>query len=137
MKPAFRYALLSELLRRPNVSATKLGPETALSILVADQLRTMSITGEFTGVWCHLANEGKRSAFNGAVMKAMGMIPGAADFVFTGPWGHGWIELKVKGRQEVTQQGFQKWCEMDGSRYAVCRSVDEVLATLRAWKAIP
>ena len=132
----------------------RLGHEDKLSIEIADTLRNLSMDGLLNGVFCHLPNEGKRHKITGEILRAMGMITGAPDFVFIGAWGGGFIELKApelrmaspktgksiikrpQGELTEAQQDFQAWCIGEGAKHAVCRSVDEVLDTLRAWGAL-
>lgn len=125
---------LALVLSRPAIPQQK--GENALSVQVADFLRGESIAGRLIATWSHVANEGKRSECAGAVCKAMGMVPGAPDYVFVWPNGGGWIEIKTAAPQSKLsnyQQLFQWWNRYIGNRNAVCRSVDEVSATLKMW----
>lgn len=115
----------------------KLEPEQKLSVLFADELRKLTIAGAYKGIWCHVANEGKRSQIVGAILKAMGLIPGSPDYWFIWQTGRGVIELKVRGNtQQPTQKHFQQWCEGNNIPYAVCYSVEQALEVLRQWQAI-
>lgn len=113
--------------------------ETALSILVADTLRGYTIDGRLKAVWCKIPNESKRSPLAGSILKAMGMIPGAFDFVFTWDGGSGWIELKnpedKSSNFNENQRNFSAWCMHRDVQHALCRSVDEVIHTLKKWGA--
>lgn len=111
-----------------------LGEEEKLCIEFADQLRAFTIERRLKGIWTHLANEGKRGILVAMIAKAMGMISGATDYVFLWEDGCGVIEFKTKkGRLSPNQVNFKAWCEMYNVRYALCRSVDEGLETLRGW----
>ena len=115
----------------------KLEPEQKLSILFADELRKLTVSGAYKGIWCHAPNEGKRSQIVGLILKAMGLIPGSPDYWFIWQNGRGCNELKVRGNRQTDQQkNFQIWCEHNGISYAVCYSVEQGLATLTEWGAI-
>lgn len=114
------------------------GPEDKLAIEVATYLRAATLRGMLKATWTHIPHEvgggGKMAAIRMALAKAMGLIKGSADYVFVGPAGSGWIELKVKGNsQSPEQRDFQLWCEATGTRYAVCRSLEEVIENLFSW----
>jgi len=88
----------------------------------------------------HIANQGKRSPRFGSELKRMGMLPGVADIVVFWEGGYaigprvGWIELKSEdGRASPAQENFAKRVVHIGHRYALCRSVDEVLNYLDMW----
>ena len=124
----------------------KRGPEDNLSIDVATVLRAASLEGRLRAVWTSVPHEvgavsRGSSQFGVAVakyakQKAMGLIAGSGDFVFTWPGGGAWIELKVEASLSPAQRDFKAWCEETGSHYAVCRSVAEVEATLFSWGAL-
>ena len=68
----------------------------------------------------------------GARLKAAGLARGWPDIMLLHPSGlwHG-LELKsTAGRVRPDQVSFIEWA---GGRVAVCRSLDQVEATLRAW----
>ena len=68
----------------------------------------------------------------GAILNGMGLAKGWPDILLLHPDGdwHG-IELKApKGTATEEQIDFLEW---GGGRSAVCRSLDQVEATLRAW----
>lgn len=132
----YEYAL-SILMSRPNIRKRNLKPETYLSIDVADTMRRHTLQGRYRGVWCHCPNEGKRSALNGAILKAMGLIPGAPDFIFAWEGNNLFIELKVPGKKpNENQKFFAKWCLNSRVTYVVCHSVVEVEALLRSLGAL-
>lgn len=108
--------------------------EDALSQDVAAFLRKETSNQRLTAVWTHIGNEGKRTPAQGAKLKAMGMIPGAADFVFNWSGGGGYIELKTeKGTLQRSQKDYRTWCFNCGVDYRICRSVEEVRLTLLEW----
>lgn len=83
----------------------------------------------------HPANGGYRNPREARKLKDMGVKPGVADLALILPDSRAaFIELKVgKNRQTDTQKAFQADCERIGAPYAVCRSLEEVEASLRAW----
>lgn len=143
------------LLSRPKLNMRwRLTAEDRVSIELADTLRQLSMDGLLKGTWTKLGNEGKRSLIVGAIMKAMGMLPGAPDFVFLWENGSGWIELKApakRGASDKTgneiqlkaagtlshaQKDFRLWSQSEGVNHAVCYSVDAAIDTLKAWGAM-
>ena len=144
------------LLSRPKLNRNwRVSVEDKMSIDFADTLRQFSMDGLLRGTWTKLGNEGKRSMIVGAILKAMGMLPGAADFVFVWENGGGWIELKKpakRGASDKTgkdiqlqaagvlsdaQRDFRLWSQSEGVNHAVCYSVDAAIDTLKAWGALP
>jgi hypothetical protein len=137
--------------------AGRLEPEQELSAWVAAELRRLTRSGALRAVWsCHPAEVrmgGRIGQMLQSLLLFMGVVPGSSDFVFTWGAGSGWIELKIEERQpdllKLRQDGraraprrtylrdrqpdFREWCLMLGVKHACCRSVPEVLATLRAW----
>ena len=68
------------------------------------------------------------------IAKAMGMIPGAADYIFLAKHGAFCIEMKSKtGKQTENQHDFQVWCESAGVPYAIVRSADDAMCLLERW----
>ena len=109
-------------------------PEQQLCINISDELRRFPVSGKLKAVWTHVPNEGNRSRLNGAILKAMGMIPGYADYVFCWDNGSGTIEIKAdKGKPTELQKLFARWCDDSGVKYALCRSVEEVMDSLKSW----
>lgn len=85
----------------------------------------------------HPANGGLRDAATAGQLRAMGVVPGIPDLVFILPNAQiACIELKV-GRNKLTdeQAEFFEWMQARGSACTVCRSVDEVEATITRWLA--
>lgn len=111
--------------------------EEQMSVELADKLRELTLQKKLACVWCHLPNEGKRGLLTAIIVKAMGMIPGAADFLFC--WGEGsaFIELKAgKNKQSDHQKNFQAWCEDNDVPYALCYSAEEAISKLKQWGLI-
>ena len=124
--------------------ATK-GPEDLLSIEVANFLRAATLEGRLLATWTHIPNEvagvrtGDKVALRRATRayskaKSMGMITGVPDFVFVWADGGGWIELKAEsGRLSPSQKDYKEWATATCSRYAVCRTLDDVVEKLLEW----
>lgn len=114
--------------------------ETGLSVQVANMLREYTLNGKLKAVWTKIPNEGKRSRISGAILKAMGLIPGAFDFVFVWKDGGGWIELKLPddttSKFNENQRNFSAWCMHKDVNHALCRSPDEVAHVLKKWGAL-
>lgn len=107
------------------------GPEDILQMQVVRYLRLVAPS---LMVW-HCPNGGYRNPCEAKKLKDMGVLPGVADLCFLLPGGlAAFIELKV-GRNPQTQgqKEFATSAIANGAAYAVCRSIDEVDATLRAW----
>jgi hypothetical protein len=137
---------LYKLLARENLSArVKLGPEDRVGIEFADRLRVWSLEGSLIATWTHIPHEvggggGRSSQLRYAVAKALGLITGSGDYVFTSKHGGAWIEIKKpkteasgKGRSTPEQKLFGDWCERLGVPYDVAYSADEAEALLRQW----
>lgn len=86
-------------------------------------------------LWFHCPNGGSRDKREAAKLKAMGVRPGVADIILFWLGGKGAIELKCgKNKQQDTQKFFQSQWVHSGGQYAVCYSLDEVIAVLDSWK---
>ncbi|WP_226018447.1 hypothetical protein [Novosphingobium sp. FKTRR1] len=116
---------------------TRVQPEDAMCVRFANELRAATLDGRLRGVWFHPANElcyGHRTGVRAAISRAMGMHIGVADFVFQ--WADGSAALEAKyGKNGLTagQDDFRAWCEREGVRHRVFRSVEEGLDALREW----
>ena len=132
MKGNFPFEIYSNIVQCPKLSNyNSLKEEQRLAVDVANMLRAYSLKGELEGVFMAIPNEGKRTRFTGAIMKAMGLLPGAPDYVIIGKHGENslLIELKTSSkasRQSKTQKFFQLWAQLHEIQYHVCRSLEEV-----------
>lgn len=101
---------------------------------LAESLRLYTMSGQMRAVWYHIPNEGNRTKLMNTILRGMGLIKGAYDYAFMWQGGGGVIEMKTKrGKHEDAQKDFAIWCEVEGVRHKLCRSVDEAEETLREW----
>ena len=88
-------------------------------------------------LYFHVPNERKSSPINMKFLKARGLVPGVADFIFLSGEGCSCIELKIPGNyQSPSQKEFQLRCFNHGISYRVCRSVEEVREALIDWEML-
>ncbi len=69
-------------------------------------------------------------------LKTEGLLPGASDILITLPGRSRmlWIEFKSeKGKLQPTQEAFLAKMKSVGCDFAVCRSVEEAIAALKAY----
>jgi hypothetical protein len=82
----------------------------------------------------HIPNGGSRSKTEAAILKGMGVLPGAPDLVFLSASGSWCIELKAPGgKLSAAQVEFQARCSVLFVPYAVCQSLEEVHHWMCAW----
>jgi len=107
------------------------GPEDILQMQIARYLKIAAPNL----LWFHCPNGGYRNEREARKLKDMGTRPGVADLCFVLPGGlSAFIELKAgKNTQTATQKQFAIEAITAGAGYAVCRSLEEVDATLRTW----
>ncbi|WP_158876978.1 VRR-NUC domain-containing protein [Antarcticirhabdus aurantiaca] len=85
----------------------------------------------------HSPNGGKRSEKEGAKLKRQGTQPGWPDIEIVGPTGRlFFIEVKrlVGGALSPEQIDLRDWCDANGVPWALCRTIDDVMAALAAWQ---
>lgn len=123
-------------MRRP---ATKKAPgvkqsETAIHLEVMRFLR-LAWPGDLPVF--HVPNGGSRTAREAGKLKAMGVLAGVPDLTFILPNGQtAFIELKTSdGGLSAEQIDFRTLVVALGCAYRVCRTVDEVEATITRWLA--
>jgi len=80
----------------------------------------------------HVPNGGLRHRRTGAVMKAMGTLPGVADMCILADGGATlWLELKHgKGKQTESQKSFESNCTAKGHVYRVANGLMDALETV-------
>jgi hypothetical protein len=115
-----------EFLEPHSIKGKGVGPEAVICIDLANWLRIETLAGRLRAVWFHVPNEGRRSWRQGRIMRCMGLVPGAPDYVFLGKTDTLAIEVKTKsGKLSENQKVFREWCETLAIKYVVCRSVEE------------
>jgi hypothetical protein len=119
-------------MRRPAKPKTK---EISLHMTAAAFLRH-AWPGDLP--WTHFPAGEKRDARTGAKLKAMGLAAGWPDFILLLPNGQAaFLELKASaGSLSDPQIEFRQKATALRCGYAVCRSLDEVEATLTRWLAL-
>lgn len=87
----------------------------------------------------HIPNQGKRSPVYGAKLKAMGLMPGAADLCLIAPGGQShFIEVKTEaGSLSRAQKDFRGSCAALGIPWALARSPEEALRSADQWGLVP
>ena len=112
-------------------------PERELTVAVADALRTLEACGKLVGPWSHVANE-RRDKGEAILAYRMGVSSGVPDFIFALADGRtGWIELKSEtGQLSRAQREWRRRLLALGHKWALCRSLDEVIRSLEEWGAL-
>jgi hypothetical protein len=88
--------------------------------------------------WFAIPNAGRRTGRAGARLRQEGMRRGVADLCFMLPAGKcAWLEMKTEnGRLSDEQKGFQARCLRLGHPYAIAKTIDEAIATLKSWDVL-
>lgn len=108
-------------------------PEQDLQIAVAALLHKVLMPDV---LWTAIGHGGGGKT-RGAILKAMGLLPGLADIMICYAWGDMrgrtlWIELKSKdGRPSKEQGKFARHVEQLGHVYYICRTLADVEFALR------
>lgn len=115
----------------------RLGPEDEMAVRFANALRGHVLDGRLRGVWTHVPNElagASRATPSAAIARAAGMIQGASDYLFCWADGSGVLEAKsATGSLSPPQKDWKAWCEAQGVRHAVFRTVEQGEDVLRTW----
>jgi hypothetical protein len=92
------------------------------------------------GMLFHIANEGIRLGGMGARFKREGIVKGVADLCLAIPrhgYGALYIEMKRPGTyQRPEQKAWQQAVEKYGSKYVVCRSVQEFIVEVNRYLSL-
>lgn len=107
----------------------------------AERRFTIVVANYFTRVlppeiiWTHFPAGEKRTAETGALLKAMGLKPGWADFILILHGGvAAFIELKIgDGALSKDQRDHERAAQKLGAKWAECHSLAEVEAVLDIW----
>lgn len=110
-------------------------PETRLQremrkLLALRGFRTVAVPNGAT-----LSGDAKSRAIQMANLKRDGLTPGFPDLIVFGKGGRiGFIEVKVEGgRQSASQVECERWLTEFGQNVTVCRSLQDIDDTLKAW----
>ena len=104
-----------------------------------DQLQTqvfeyLAIRGIFA---YHPKASGKKSIHSAVRDKKLGVKAGVPDIVIIDKGKHFYIELKAgKGKLSPAQIEFRDYCYEWSIPWELCRSLDEVIETLKGWGVI-
>tara|TARA_Y100001963_G_scaffold154819_1_gene244453 strand:+ start:1637 stop:2239 length:603 start_codon:yes stop_codon:yes gene_type:complete len=110
----------------------KLKPEAAICIDFADKCRFLTRSGELQALWFTVPNEARRSIHQRTIFRAMGLLPGAPDYIFIGSESAVCIEFKTaKGTQSIAQKAVESYCRELGITYEIARSSEEGLNILQ------
>lgn len=94
-------------------------------------LKWVRLHPKIRGLVIHFANEGKRTIYNGKLLKDMGLRPGVSDlFIAMQKKGFGgaWIEIKTKkGILSQEQKLFLEDMEAQGYFTIVCRTIEDTI----------
>jgi hypothetical protein len=81
-----------------------------------------------------IPNGGKRTLWEGRMLRAEGLTPGAPDLLLIGRGAMGFLEVKAPGgRLSEAQVAFHDMLRRRGQLVETVRSVDEAIATIKAW----
>ncbi|KAK0332697.1 hypothetical protein LTR94_023850 [Friedmanniomyces endolithicus] len=106
-----------------------------------EEYRLQVAVARFLGVscpdllWSHFPAGEARDEITGGKLKAMGLKRGWPDIILCCPDGVlGAIELKAEGgKLSADQKLFAETLEASRGRFALCRSLEDVEAALKAW----
>lgn len=114
--------------------------EETIQKVVMEWVNINPVTKKYAGCFIHCPNEGKRTPWNGKLMKDMGMRKGVVDLFIAVPrHGHGgaWIELKSAcGFLKPEQKQFLKDMSEQNFYTAVCWSIEEAISVISWWFGI-
>ena len=100
--------------------------EAAICAEFASLCRKYTISGELKAFWCSIPNESPRGPRQRSILKALGLLSGAPDYVFIGPKTSLLLEFKSPiGRQSPRQKLVERHCKNIGVMYRIARSCDE------------
>lgn len=120
-------------------------PETALQIAIVQAIECYraQLEGWDFFRYTHIPNPGKLGKAKAAMFKRMGLCAGWPDLTFV--WGSyglvvesGFMEIKHgKGRLSKEQRDFRRGVIGATGCYALVRSPEEAIASLREWGVLP
>lgn len=78
-------------------------------------------------------NNNSNSRYDGAVMKAMGVVAGVSDMIYLSSKGPVCLEFKTEvGKQNDRQKWWENQVRQAGYRYEIIRTFEDFLAILQA-----
>lgn len=108
--------------------------ETRVQIDILAELDRLGFWGVHVPNGTVLAGDGRQRAIQMNALKRAGLRIGFPDLIVYGPLGVGHIEVKKEGEMASdTQMEVEDKLTGWGQRYAVCRSVQDVVDTLKGW----
>ena len=108
--------------------------EAAICIEFANKCRAFSRSGELKALWFTVPNEARRSIWQRTILRAMGLLPGAPDYVFIGRESSVCLEFKTpKGVVSPAQKNVSKYCNTLDIPYFVVRNVNDALDILESF----
>jgi hypothetical protein len=109
-------------------------PEQRIHKALIEHLQVRGVPGL---VYLHPSNGGGRSAVEGAILKGMGVMPGAPDLLLWHAGRSFAIELKSEtGRISEAQLAMLDRLRAAGVYVAVCHGIDRAFACLEAWELL-
>jgi hypothetical protein len=113
------------------MSARRRSPEAQFQRALIEHLR---LRAKPDVLWLHVPNGERRDKITGAKLRALGVLPGAADLLL---WHRGnsfALELKAPGgRPTESQLEFMARFNDAGGHTAIAEGIDRALACLDAW----
>lgn len=110
-----------------------LKPEARECVQFKAELDRALLEGRGEFLYLHIPNEfaGKQRKVFGALLLAMGVFPGAADYLIANHNRFMFIEFKAgKNKQNDNQKTFQHWCDAVGIEYYVMYTWQEAIELL-------
>ena len=109
-------------------------PETAIHKAVIAQLRARAWPDV---LWWHTPNGGLRTRRSGALLKALGVLPGVSDILAVRKGNIYALELKASGgRLSEHQQDFQWKLSEAGGFCCTAEGIDRAIQVLESWKLL-
>jgi hypothetical protein len=109
-------------------------PEQAMHKAIVAHLKARGVSGL---VFLHPANGGARSAIEGAILKSMGVVPGAPDLLLFHEARAYAIELKAdSGRVSDNQADMLRRLDQAGVTTAVAIGLDAAIQQLEQWQLL-
>lgn len=115
-------------------SSKPLKEEDSLAYALRTYLTQETLENRLPYVWFHVANEvsnAKQFVF-GAKLKALGKLPGVADFIFLGNGKCAALELKTgTGKLSKNQKIFMNWCQQNKVKYGIARTLADAIKFIK------